>query len=188
MEKKEFQKLLLETVICSIACDGDIDDREITELHKMVSHAQYFKKFDAHELLENMLQSVKTDGQAFLRGYFDALRQSDLPSAQEMLVLEVVLRVIQADGRIDDNEVIFLKLVRSNFNVHDEIIHQRFGNVPYLTGGSTSQFIPSNHLHDVNALAAKIDLVAEDVNKFNGFFDGYLEKSSELNIGGEMEQ
>jgi hypothetical protein len=187
MEQKEFQNLLLQTVICSIACDGDIDDREIAELHKMINHAQYFKGFDGHEFLDDMLQSVKTDGRAFLGEYFDLLDKSDLPSVQELLVLEVILRIIQADERLDDNEVTFLKLVRSNFNVHDEIIHQRFGNVPYLTGVRSGQFISSNSLQDVNALADKIDRVAEDENKFNGLFDGFLEKTSELKIGGEKE-
>ncbi len=183
MEQKEFQKLLLETVICSIACDGDIDDREIAELHKMINHAQYFKGLEVDDFLDEMIQAVKSDGRTFLGDYFKQLKEIELSPMQELLVLEVVLRIIQADERIDDNETAFLKLVRSNFNVHDEIIHQRFGNVPYLASSSKEQYLSSVHRHeDVNALADKIAQVAEHAKSFGSLFDKFNGKTVELDI------
>ncbi len=183
MEQKEFQKLLLETVICSIACDGDIDDREIVELHKMVNHAQYFKGLEVSGFLDGMIQSVKSDGRLFLGDFFNQLKKAELSPMQELLVLEVILRIIQADERIDNNEVAFLKLVRSNFNVHDEIIQQRFGNVPYLAGHSEEQYISSvRHQEDVNVLADKLVGVAGLENSFEGLFDKFMGKTAELDI------
>ncbi|RLB71520.1 MAG: hypothetical protein DRH07_06420 [Deltaproteobacteria bacterium] len=183
MEQKEFQKLLLETVICSIACDGDIDDREIAELHKMINHAQYFKGLEIDDFLDEMIQAVKSDGRTFLGDYFKQLKEIELSPMQELLVLEVVLRIIQADERIDDNETAFLKLVRSNFNVHDEIIQQRFGTVPYLTGSSKEQYLSSVYRQeDVNVLAGKIERVAEHEKSFDGLFDKFMDKTVELDI------
>lgn len=181
MKQQDFQKLLLETVICSIACDGDIDDREVAELHKMVSHAQYFKGFNGHVSLEDMVQSVKSDGRSFLKAYFELLENTDLSPVQELLVLEVVLRIIQADGRLDDNEITFLKLVRSSFSVHDQIITQRFGNVPYLTSGSSEQFV-SSASHDMAAIADKIELTADEDKNFSGLFCTFVQQIRELKI------
>lgn len=77
----------------------------------------------------------------------------------------------------------FLKLVRSNFNVHDEIIHQRFGNVPYLTGSSKEQYISSiSRQEDENILAGKIESVAEIKKSFDGLFDKFNGKTVELDV------
>lgn len=182
MEQKELQKLLLETVICSIACDGDIDDREIAELHKMIDNAPYFKGLKVDDFLDDMLQSVKSDGRAFLRNYFDQLKKSELSPLQELLVLEVVLRIIHADERLDNNEITFLKLVRSNFNVHSEMIHQRFGDVPYLAGSSKEEYSLGGQQKDMDALAVKIAGVAEFKNNFEGLFDDITGKVVELEM------
>jgi len=180
MEQKEFQKLLLETVICSIACDGDIDDREIAELHKMINHAQYFKGLEVNDFLDEMIKSVKSDGRTFLGDYFKQLKETKLSPMQELLVLEVVLRIIQADERLDDNEIAFLKIVRSNFAVHNEIIHQRFGNVPYLTGGSEEQYKLSKKQQE--KLAGKIASVVEIKNSFDVFSNEFIDKENKLDI------
>lgn len=183
MEQKELQKLLLETIICAIACDGDIDDREIVELHKMIDQALYFKGLEIDNFLDDLIQSVKSDGRAFLGDYFKRLKETELSPIQELLVLEVVLRIIQADERIDDNEIAFLKLVRANLKVYDEIIQQRFGNVPYLTGSSKEQYKSGDFQQDkVNALAEKIELVAEHKRSFDGLFNKFVKKEVELKI------
>lgn len=181
MEQQDFQKLLLETVICSIACDGDIDDREVAELHKMVNHAQYFKGFNGHGSLDDMVQSVKNDGRSFLKAYFGLLEKTDLSSVQELLVLEVALRIIQADERLDDNEIAFLKLVRSHFSVHDQIIVQRFGDVPYLTTGSSEQFATGG-VQDIATIADKIERIADEDKSFDGLFDSFTQQTKELGI------
>jgi len=46
--------------------------------------------------------------------------------------LEIALRIISADDDIDDNEVKFVKLIRSKLKVPNEIIKDRFGVIEYL--------------------------------------------------------
>jgi uncharacterized tellurite resistance protein B-like protein len=180
MEQKKFQTLLLETVICSIACDGDIDDREIAELHKMINQAQYFKGLDVNEFLDKMIISVRNDGRAFLGDYFRRLQDAELSPMQELLVLEVVLRIIQADERLDDNEIAFLHLVRSNLNVHNEIIHQRFGTVPYLPGGSGECYKLSKKQRE--DLVGRIANVLEIKDSLGGIPGKFMEKQITLDI------
>ena len=132
MEQRDLQKLLLKAAVCTIACDGDIHDKELAEMNGMVSQAVYFKDFNGHELLCEMLEAVKASGNIFFHDFLDDLKSSDLSIVQELLVLEVILRIVYADERFDPNEEMFLRLVRTHLSLHDEIIVQRFGSVPCL--------------------------------------------------------
>ena len=51
---------------------------------------------------------------------------------QELLVLEVALRIVNADERIDENEIKFVNFLRSKLKLHDEIIIDRFGELDIL--------------------------------------------------------
>ena len=42
MELSKFKEVLLKVAVCAIACDGDIDDREIEMLHKIEKESPYF--------------------------------------------------------------------------------------------------------------------------------------------------
>ena len=42
------------------------------------------------------------------------------------------MRIINADNIIADNETRFLNLIRSKLDVSDQIIHERFGKIPFL--------------------------------------------------------
>lgn len=132
MEQRDLQKLLLKAAVCTIACDGEIHDKELAEMNGMVSQAVYFKAFNGHELLYEMLEAVKASGKIFFHDFLDDLKSSDLSIVQELLVLEVILRIVYADERFDPNEEMFLRLVRSHLSLHDEIIVQRFGAVSCL--------------------------------------------------------
>ena len=41
--------------------------------------------------------------------------------------------MINADNKVEENEIKFLNLLRSKLDVENEIIRDRFGNIPYLT-------------------------------------------------------
>lgn len=63
---------------------------------------------------------------------FETLRKVKLNIVQELLILEVAMRIISADDRHEKNEIKFLKLLRSKLDIDTEIILDRFGNIPYL--------------------------------------------------------
>ncbi len=133
MEQRNLQKLLLETAIATIVCDGEIHEKEIAELNNIISQATYFKDFNGRELLKEMIDDVQRNVRDVLRGYLEKLKKTDLSPVQELLILEVILRIVYADERFDENEVLFIKLVRSMLKLHDETIVQRFGSVPSIT-------------------------------------------------------
>ena len=132
MDKLEFKKLLFEVAFCTMACDGDIDKREIDELKIMDKNTSYFAEIDLSDELEILIKELETKGVKVIEDLFKTLRKTKLNPIQELLILEVALRIIYADKKVDDNEVKFLNLLRSMLEVHDEIIFDRFGEVEIL--------------------------------------------------------
>ena len=133
MESIEFKKILFKTAFCVMACDGHIDDLEIQEMKIIDKNTSYFKDVDLSNELEHLVAQVKTEGTKIVKSLLKSLRENKLSMVQELLVLEVALRMINADNKVEENEVKFLNLVRSKLEIENEIIRDRFGNIPYLT-------------------------------------------------------
>ena len=132
METKNFKKLLFKTAFCVMACDGSIDDLEIQEMRKIDSSTTYFSDIDLSDELDELINELHNKNIKIVKNLFDSLRENTLTISQELLILEVTMRIINSDDIIDDNEVRFLKLIRSKLDVGDQIIHNRFGKIPYL--------------------------------------------------------
>ena len=169
MEQNEFQRLLLVTAICAMSCDGDIDDKEILELRKILEVSHYFRGINKIDFAEDMLGEVTTDGHRFVGNFFKQLEEAELSSTQELLILEIILRIIQADDRLDENEIMFLRLVRAKFDVYDEIIIHRFGEVPFLTKGASKQYSMDKKIGEIDTLVNKMEHAA--ASKIYGLFD-----------------
>ena len=132
MDKLEFKKLLFEVAFCTMACDGYIDEKEVEEMKLIDKQTSYFKDIDLSDELKNLIKELEEKGVKVIEELFETLRNTKLNPIQELLVLEVALRIIYADKKIDDNEVRFLNLLRSMLEIHDEIIFDRFGEVEIL--------------------------------------------------------
>jgi len=115
-----------------MACDGEIEDREINEIRYMNDHAAYFSGVDLSEELDGLLDDLKEKGRFIVRDLLNSLEQMDLSTVQELLVLEVAFRVASADDRLDENEVKLIRILRSKLNLHDPTILDRFGHISYL--------------------------------------------------------
>ena len=132
MEIKDFKKLLFKTAFCVMACDGSIDDLEIQEMRKIDSSTTYFSDIDLSDELDELINELHNKNIKIVKNLFDSLRENTLTISQELLILEVTMRIINADDVIDDNEVRFLNLIRSKLDLGNQIIHQRFGKISYL--------------------------------------------------------
>lgn len=141
IELETFQRLLFRTAFCLMACDGDIDDREIAEMRKMNEAGPYFKGIDLSDELAELLRDLKEKGRKMVEYLFQTLKSVELDFVQELLLLEISIRIINADERVDENEIKFLRYLRSHLKVYDEIIRERFGPIEYLFDKSYSQDI-----------------------------------------------
>ena len=132
MENLEFKKILFKTAFCVMACDSHIDDLEIEEMRKIDTNTSYFKNVDLSDELNELIEEIKTKGKTIVLDLFQTLRTTKLTMVQELLIIEVAFRIINADNKVDENEIKFFNLLRSKLEVDNEILRDRFGNIPYL--------------------------------------------------------
>ena len=143
MDKNKFKKILFKVAFCTMACDGHIDDREIEELQIMDKKTSFFEAIDLSEELKQLIKDLDKKGTKVIEELFVCLRETKLNPIQELLVLEVALRIINADGKHDENEVKFIHLLRSKLKLHDETINDRFGDLDILYTNEYSKNIVS---------------------------------------------
>ena len=122
-----FKRLLFKTAFCCMACDGHIDQNEVDEIKKMDTNTTYFGDVDLSGELEILLNELVKNGKKVVNDLFEELKKVKLNPVQELLILEVALRIIHADEKTDENEIKFLNLLRGRLDVYDEIIIDRFG-------------------------------------------------------------
>tara|TARA_B110000037_G_C17123742_1_gene507039 strand:+ start:4067 stop:4573 length:507 start_codon:yes stop_codon:yes gene_type:complete len=132
MESIEFKKILFKTAFCVMACDGDIDELEIEEMKKIDSSTSYFNDIDLSNELTSLISSVKSRGKIVVQELFKTLRDNELSMVQELLIIEVALRIINADNKVDENEIKFLNLLRAKLDIANATLIDRFGSIPYL--------------------------------------------------------
>lgn len=169
MEEEIFKKILFKVAFCAMACDGYIDDLEIKELHIMDKKTSYFASIDLSQELEYLVNDFKNKGTQVIEELFEHLREIKLNTIQELLVLEVALRVINADNKHDENEIKFINLLRSKLELHDEIINDRFGKLSILRTNEYSKNITIGKIGQEYLKTMKIPelsvLVLDDLKK-----------------------
>ena len=63
-------------------------------------------------------------------------------TVQELLIVEVALRIINADNKVDENEIKFLNFLRSKLDVANETLIDRFGSIPSLVNMNYDKLKP----------------------------------------------
>ncbi|CAG5076685.1 tellurite resistance TerB family protein [Parvicella tangerina] len=126
MKTEAFQNLLLKSAISVMACDGSIDDSEIAEIRNMADNEIYFMGFDIEKPFEETLGYIKENGKNAINEYLNELNQHQLNSKQELLLIEVLIRTIESDNKIEDSEIKFLQMVKSKLSVSEETIITQF--------------------------------------------------------------
>jgi len=123
MEQINFSKLLLKTAFSCMACDGDIDKREVVIIKTMHQQKKAFGEININQELDNLLLEFNRDGHQFLRSYFKELTSTKLSEQEELKLIEVAIDTIKGDEKVEYSEVKFFKVIRSKLKI---------GNVPIL--------------------------------------------------------
>lgn len=126
MKTEAFQNLLLKSAISVMACDGSIDESEIVEIKNMADNEIYFMGYDIEEPFETILSYIKQNGKKAINEYLNELDQLNLNEKQELLLIEVLIRTIESDNKIEDSEMKFLQMVKSKLGVSEETIITQF--------------------------------------------------------------
>ena len=168
MDKNKFKKILFKVAFCTMACDGDIDSREIDELKIMDKNTSYFAEIDLSNELKQLVNDFKNKGTKVIEELFELLRKTKLNPIQELLILEVALRIANADESIDENEIKFINLLRSKLELYDETIIDRFGELDILYTNEYSKNIVAGKTEVEFAESIKLpemsELIQVDLN------------------------
>ena len=132
MENTNFKKMLFDIACSAVACDGHIDEREIKELQRIEKSTAYFRDINLSRKLEIFVERFQKNPDSTIEEILNKLKASILNPVEEMLILEIVLRLIYADVKIDEKEITFLQSIRSRLSIDDELVTERFGEIEFL--------------------------------------------------------
>lgn len=116
-----FHHLLLKTVLCCVACDGHIDPREIQWIRTLPGDILGDAK---SPLLREMMETFNRQGMAFIQQFLLEISTQDLSPKEELTLIEVALQTIRADDKIDDREIKFFKVIRTQLKISNDQILQ----------------------------------------------------------------
>ncbi|WKZ66577.1 MAG: TerB family tellurite resistance protein [Flavobacteriales bacterium] len=110
MRTNDFQPLLLRTAVTALACDGNIDQAEVDAVKQMAENEIYFLGYEYQQPFDVFLETIKARGRAAVEEYLSELKQAPLNNRQKLLLVEVLIRVIDADDQWAQNEKAFLHM------------------------------------------------------------------------------
>src|SRR5690606_2600562 len=125
METVNFDKLLLKTAFSCMACDGDIDKREVKLIKKLHKENKTFGEIDINPELDTLLLAINQDGRQFLIDYFKELKLTELSEQEELKIIEVAINTIKADEKVEYSEIKFFKVIRSKLKIDNEPILEK---------------------------------------------------------------
>ena len=125
METIKLNRLLLKTAFSCMACDGDIDKREVKLIRDLHNQHKTFGEVDINQELDKLTNAINEQGQQFLKNYFTELVSLELSEADELRLIEVAIQTIKADEKVEYSEVKFFKVIRSKLKIKDAPILEK---------------------------------------------------------------
>lgn len=120
------QDLFLKTVFACMACDGDIATQEVQLLRGLISDTDLFKDLDVEAVLNKYVDSINQDGVSFLSKFLSEVSSKELTKDEEMCLVDLAFKTIEADTRIEYAEVKFFKKIRVRLSLTDEEILAKY--------------------------------------------------------------
>lgn len=108
-----------------MSCDGDIAEEEVEMVKKMVTETSLFEGIDTETLLNTYIAEINENGALFLKKYLNELSNEQLSESEQHEIVDLAIKTIEADNRIEYSEVKFFKKIRSRLTLTDEQILDR---------------------------------------------------------------
>lgn len=130
-----------------MACDGKIAQQEIESFEVFIKQNGLTEDFDSRNYISQCVNSLNNNSKDFFSLLFQEIQQADLSESDELQLVSMAIKIIEADEKIEYSEIKFFKVIRSYLQVSDKVILQ----------------------HNPN----KEDYLAEDI-KIDNYLDQYL--------------
>ncbi|WP_251620131.1 TerB family tellurite resistance protein [Odoribacter lunatus] len=122
------QELYLKTMFCCMACDGNIATEEIAMIKAIAIQTSLFEELDVENILNTYITAINQNGILFLRSYLNELSEEDLTPNEELVLIDLAIKMIEADNCIEYSEIKFFKKIRSRLSVSDKQILEKHPN------------------------------------------------------------
>lgn len=157
---EDFNKILLLTSVCCMACDGEIAKEEIESLKNLSKNQELFGKEDVNQVLSVIMDSLSKYGYNFVRSYLDLLEKADFSEQQEIQILDVATKTIYADKKVEYDEIKFFKTIRHNLKITDEKILEKVDGVEdfWLSADAQDTNVAALEINFKNADYTSLDL------------------------------
>lgn len=115
-------ELYLKTVFCCMACDGNIVDEEISLIHELCDKEKLFDNIDIKAILNQWISEINRNSNCFIKTYLDELKIAKLSEEEELNIINIAIRTIEADKNIEYTEIKFFKSIRKQLAIEDDKI------------------------------------------------------------------
>lgn len=109
-----------------MACDGDIDPREVKLIARLHSKKKIFGEIDIELELKELGKAINENSQRFMKDYFNELSSIQLNESNELKIIEVAIDTIKADDKIEYSEIKFFKVIRSKLKIDNQSILSKY--------------------------------------------------------------
>ena len=116
------EELYLKTIFCCIACDGNIATEEVDMVRDLCEKDRIFHNLDSEVYLNSWITEINEQGGAFLQTYLKEINSVELNEQEQLLLVSLAIKAIEADNSIEYAEVKFFKKIRSKLTISDEAI------------------------------------------------------------------
>ncbi|PIB36344.1 hypothetical protein BFP72_13540 [Reichenbachiella sp. 5M10] len=109
-----------------MTCDGHIDKKEVVSIMQMAQNKHTFGDIEIDQELEKMLKKINLKGTEYLKDYFRKVHKAGLTDEEQLQIIQIAADVIYADLEVKEDEVKFLRVLRTMLNVSDSVILTQF--------------------------------------------------------------
>lgn len=120
MKNIAFKKVLFRAAFSVMACDGEIHESEVAELKDMAENSLYFDGLDHEIELNELVNEMRLKGSQAIKEFFTLIEQWGLSEKQEFQMIEVLVRIVEADDKVDNSELHFIHNIRRHLKISDE--------------------------------------------------------------------
>ena len=128
MEHKEFTKKLLKIAFAATVCDGDIDEAELEVIRALEKEDFYLKEEDLSDVLKNYEKDAADDFLEFANMTVKETYRLDLTPAEKMIVINLAIAIVRADGKMQAQEISFIKSLILNLQLPEDLVSAANGN------------------------------------------------------------
>ena len=128
MEQKVFIKELLKIAYAATVCDGDIDESELEVIQALEKEDFYLKEEDLSDVLKNYEKDAADDFLEFANMAVKETYKLDFTPAEKMIVINLAIAIVRADGKMQEQEISFIKSLILNLQLPEELVTAANGN------------------------------------------------------------